>query len=339
MSSSNPISGGESASAQGVSSTSQPTDSSPPTTLFAAHLQIPNVDSNNTNDDSTPSPLLSVSIGSDKSSSAQNRPCANNPTNTHQTDISSPFDTNSSAVHLSTLDINPNNPNNNFLPFPRLPLELRRKCFREMFPGPRVIEVLFPRNRNSKKYEFVAETPVVLYICHESRIEALTIYQLAFANKSALKPVYFCPELDTIFLREEQWRTGDQVKDFFLTVPDKTLIQKMAFILYPGLSLGHYEEESEKYLGPLVCSFTDIREITIITYSRVDRGGDCIQEHGKSCKVCARTPHNRTILLSEGDAIAHGTPSEGANASTLFKGPRSNSRITCRRPNALPISC
>ncbi|KAL5322388.1 hypothetical protein ACEPPN_010361 [Leptodophora sp. 'Broadleaf-Isolate-01'] len=179
-----------------------------------------------------------------------------------------------------------------------------------MFPGPRVIEVLFSQKRESRKYEFLADTPVVLYICHESRNEALPIYQLAFANKYALKPVYFCPELDMIFLRELQSRTWVQ-----------NLVQKMAFVSTCGLVYRHYEP-SDNSLGRLIYTFTDIREIIITTLLNVFRGRDFIQEHERSCKTCAETPHNRTVLLSEEEAIEHGSPIEGPNASSLITSPR-----------------
>ncbi|KAL2064690.1 hypothetical protein VTL71DRAFT_3828 [Oculimacula yallundae] len=103
------------------------------------------------------------------------------------------------AAHLPTsLAVNPHNPNNEFPKFSKLPLELRRMCFRAMFPGPRVIEMLFSKRQTSRKYELLAEIPVVLQICHDSRVEGLTRYRLACANKYALAPVYICPELDTV---------------------------------------------------------------------------------------------------------------------------------------------
>ncbi|KAG4425547.1 hypothetical protein IFR04_001244 [Cadophora malorum] len=104
--------------------------------------------------------------------------------------------------HLPSLGINPNNPKNEFKRFPKMPLELHRKCFRRMFRGPRTVEVLFAQKTGSEKHEFLADTPIVLFICKESRQEALSFYTLAFGGKHTSNPVYFDPKSDTLYLRD-----------------------------------------------------------------------------------------------------------------------------------------
>lgn len=90
------------------------------------------------------------------------------------------------------------NPAPLFPQFLDLPTELRLQIWREAFPPPRIIELVDGPGRTGKlraqrlvtPWITPAMPPAVLYVCHESRAEALRYYQLAFGRNSFEPRIY-----------------------------------------------------------------------------------------------------------------------------------------------------
>jgi hypothetical protein len=90
------------------------------------------------------------------------------------------------------------NPAPLFPKFLDLPTELRRQIWREAFPPPRIVELVDGPGRTGKlraqqlvtPWITPAAPPVVLYVCRESRNEALRYYQLAFGRNSFEPRIY-----------------------------------------------------------------------------------------------------------------------------------------------------
>ncbi|PVH81175.1 hypothetical protein DL98DRAFT_174666 [Cadophora sp. DSE1049] len=243
------------------------------------------------------------------------------PSSSNLTTIPNASATTSIAAHLSSLNVNPNNPENKFPLFPKMPLELRRKCFHDMFPGPRIIEVLFAKSSRSDKYDFLADTPVVLHICKESRKEALAIYILAFGGKNALNPVYFSPEIDTLYLRELGHPSRKKVRMFLQHVPGKEIIQKLALSTECFVTT-QYHMDNNIRPGTELPSLHGLRELTFITAMDTDISENArvtnyhIAVHHRNCRACGATPKNHTVFLSEGDFVEHGR--KGNNEGLIY---------------------
>ncbi|KAG4438372.1 hypothetical protein IFR05_006134 [Cadophora sp. M221] len=100
----------------------------------------------------------------------------------------------SSAAAPADPEANPRPQLNTFIPFPKLPLELRRKIFRETFDKPSHVHLHYPpflspeQTEVSSPWERPGSLPVALYICHESRVEALMHHQIVLPDE--YNPMY-----------------------------------------------------------------------------------------------------------------------------------------------------
>ncbi|KAF7861459.1 hypothetical protein EAF04_008024 [Stromatinia cepivora] len=81
-----------------------------------------------------------------------------------------------------------------FHPFPRLPLELRRKIWRSSLPGPRLIRI----SLRGENFMSNAALSIGLQICKESRDETLRFYKLCFAAQPSHARIYFNVDYDAI---------------------------------------------------------------------------------------------------------------------------------------------
>ncbi|KAI1476344.1 hypothetical protein F4774DRAFT_420856 [Daldinia eschscholtzii] len=84
-----------------------------------------------------------------------------------------------------------------FTYFSLLPTELRLQIWRHTCHQ-RVVEVLYD-SQNDRCTSSTAP-PAVLHVCQESRFEALGIYRRSFGTKSHEPRIYFCPDLDVLYL-------------------------------------------------------------------------------------------------------------------------------------------
>jgi hypothetical protein len=80
------------------------------------------------------------------------------------------------SVQLETLKT----PVGDFMLFPKLPIEIRLKIWREALPCPRVIDVVYDKFETISQEMKVLRTnqppPMMLHVCHESRQETMMIY-------------------------------------------------------------------------------------------------------------------------------------------------------------------
>jgi hypothetical protein len=121
-----------------------------------------------------------------------------------------------------------------FPKFLDLPTELRRQIWREAFPGPRVIELVDGPGRTGKlraqklvtPWITPATPPAVLYVCRESRDEALRYYHLAFGRNSFEPRIYIDFVRDIVYFG--RGTRGDGTVDVDDSMEDFEKIQNMA---------------------------------------------------------------------------------------------------------------
>ena len=85
--------------------------------------------------------------------------------------------------------------------FPKLPAELRLEIWK-LVQTPRLVEVRFIRDGRKHQHRFIADIPILLHICRESRLEGLKSYKLSFGTKYAMNKVYFDNKIDTLSISD-----------------------------------------------------------------------------------------------------------------------------------------
>ncbi|TGO43400.1 hypothetical protein BHYA_0001g00290 [Botrytis hyacinthi] len=89
------------------------------------------------------------------------------------------------------------------LQFMKFPPEIRSMIW-ELTIEQRLVEVRFTNYKlhgNKITHDFVADIPIALHICQESRNFAMGHYELAFDHRGAFAPVYFNFKLDILYPR------------------------------------------------------------------------------------------------------------------------------------------
>jgi hypothetical protein len=167
-----------------------------------------------------------------------------------------------------------------------LPLELRRKVWGHTIT-PRIVDVRFDTITTSPQHDFVADPPVILYVCHESRVEGLLAYKLELHTEHSQNKVYFNYELDILYFREvwepnsPPWLgdTAPQHTLFMNRLPNKEKVR--------NLIIGQEDNN--------ICSFrsfTALEQRGHTEHIHLNNDGDC-----KTCNFNVRP--NRTYFLSE----------------------------------------
>jgi len=126
------------------------------------------------------------------------------------------------------------NPAPLFPKFLDLPTELRRQIWREAFPPSRIIELVDGPGRTGKlraqklvtPWITPAVPPAVLYVCRESRAEALRYYQLAFGRNGFEPRIYIDFARDVVYFG--RYTLGDGTMVIQDSMKDFEKIQKMA---------------------------------------------------------------------------------------------------------------
>jgi hypothetical protein len=97
---------------------------------------------------------------------------------------------------------------NTFMPFLRLPTELRLKIWSLSMPGPRDVQVLVRRSQkdppemNRSVIKALSSVPTILRVNHEARTEGLKVYKACLKEKdSDQRSIYTNPTVDTLFVR------------------------------------------------------------------------------------------------------------------------------------------
>jgi hypothetical protein len=87
-----------------------------------------------------------------------------------------------------------------------LPAEIRLKIWQLALPGPRVVRVYaYDEAHYLSLFRSPTPPPQILFVCRESREQALLSYELCFGIEHINAPstIYFNHELDTLYLKHE----------------------------------------------------------------------------------------------------------------------------------------
>ncbi|KAI0899982.1 hypothetical protein F4806DRAFT_273223 [Annulohypoxylon nitens] len=146
-----------------------------------------------------------------------------------------------------------------FTLFSLLPTELRLQIWRHTC-HPRVVEVLYDDQEDRCTSSTVP--PPTLHACRESRFEALTIYKKSFGTKSHEPRIYFCPEIDTLYLPRPQYMGyDDAIRSFTELVLDTDDTINLA-IDYVNPDIRRPWETYNKYA--LMHSFPKVKEVYLV---------------------------------------------------------------------------
>ncbi|KAI0877260.1 hypothetical protein GGS24DRAFT_447843 [Hypoxylon argillaceum] len=163
-----------------------------------------------------------------------------------------------------------------FTLFPLLPPELRIQIWR-LSCHRRVVEVSYDPEED--RCTTTAAVPAVLQACHESRSEALRVYQKSFGTMSHEPRIYFYREMDTLYIpRPPFMGYDDSSRSFADLIRDANYIVHLAIDYVPP-SIKRPWETYNKYI--LIQSFPKIHEVFLITDTPPESDdGCCIGELG-----------------------------------------------------------
>lgn len=138
-------------------------------------------------------------------------------------------------------------PPHDFPLFSKLPTELRVMIWREVLPGPRLVEANFQFEDNVYRFGSApmycmsrTSPPALLSVCYESREEALKKYSLCFAMEAEQPRIYFDMNVDNLFI------TCDDPMDLLtaldaaggLAMPSFTKLRHLTLALCPEIRYG-----------------------------------------------------------------------------------------------------
>jgi hypothetical protein len=129
-----------------------------------------------------------------------------------------------------------------FRPLLKLPTELQQMIWRHTLPGPRLVEISYDEDTGACTSR--CPTPIALWICIESRREAMRFYRPFFATDRAEASIYLDPSVDEFYLGVGNFSPGPRsVLDLFLSLDPKDvgLIQNLAI----DSDLANYHEIDE----------------------------------------------------------------------------------------------
>ncbi|KAJ8126344.1 hypothetical protein O1611_g7292 [Lasiodiplodia mahajangana] len=125
----------------------------------------------------------------------------------------------------------------------------------------RVVEVYYDPEED--RCTTTAPVPAVLQACHESRSEALRIYEKSFGTMSHEPRIYFCHEMDTLYIpRPPFMGYDDSSRSFADLIRDAPYIAHLAIDYVPP-SIKRPWETYNKYV--LIQSFPKVHEVFLVT--------------------------------------------------------------------------
>ncbi|RYP16293.1 hypothetical protein DL765_005199 [Monosporascus sp. GIB2] len=146
--------------------------------------------------------------------------------------------------------------------FPQLPAELRLEIWR-LSCSERVVEVVYDSDED--RCLTTSEPPAILHTCHESRNEGLRIFRKSFGTRSHGPRIYFCPELDTLYLpRPAHLGYDDRARDFTELVGDTSHVIDLA-IDYVDPAIRQPWETYNEFV--LMESFPKVKEVFLVVGS------------------------------------------------------------------------
>ncbi|KAI1133743.1 hypothetical protein F5Y10DRAFT_4231 [Nemania abortiva] len=147
-----------------------------------------------------------------------------------------------------------------FTLFALLPAELRLQIWR-MACHRQVVEVYYDPEED--RCTTTAPVPAVLQACHESRSEALRIYEKSFGTRSHEPRIYFCHDMDTLYIpRPSFMGYDDSSRSLADLIRDVHDIVHLAIDYIPP-SIKRPWETYNKYV--LIQSFPKVHEVFLVT--------------------------------------------------------------------------
>ncbi|KAI0020581.1 hypothetical protein F4780DRAFT_366516 [Xylariomycetidae sp. FL0641] len=154
--------------------------------------------------------------------------------------------------------------------FSLLPAELRLDIWR-LSCHPRTVEVLY--DSQSDRCTTTATPPAVLHACHESRSEALRIYRKSFGTQTHEPKIYFCHEMDILYIPRPPFMGYDNdSRSFPELVLDTADIVNVA-IDHVRPAIRRPWETYNKYV--LMQSFPKAKEIFLVLNTGLPADEDC----------------------------------------------------------------
>ncbi|KAI1081725.1 hypothetical protein F5B20DRAFT_54407 [Whalleya microplaca] len=143
--------------------------------------------------------------------------------------------------------------------FSLLPIELRLQIWRHTCHD-RVVEVFY--DSENDRCTTLATPPALLHACRESRLEGLRIYKRLFGTESHEPSIYFCPDLDTLYLpRPPAMGYDDDARAFTELVMGIDEVVNLA-IDYVKPAIRRPWETYNKYT--LMQSFPNVKEVYLV---------------------------------------------------------------------------
>jgi hypothetical protein len=144
--------------------------------------------------------------------------------------------------------------------FSSLPAEIRLDIWQYTCCHPRVVEVCYDAERN--QCTTVTPQPPALYVCSESRREALRLYRPLFGTISHSASIYFHPELDTLYIpRPRGMGYDDNARDFAELVTGASQVLNFA-LDHVDPAIRRPWETYNKYA--LMQSFPRVKEVYLV---------------------------------------------------------------------------
>ncbi|KAI6087990.1 hypothetical protein F4821DRAFT_258445 [Hypoxylon rubiginosum] len=158
--------------------------------------------------------------------------------------------------------------------FPQLPTELRLQIWRHSCHQ-RVVEVLY--DSDNDRCTSSTAPPAILHACRESRFEALRIYKKSFGTRSHDPRIYFCPDLDTLYIPRPSFMGYDDACRLFTELVQGTADTINLAIDYVRPSIRRPWETYNKYV--LMQSFPKVKEVDLVLENGESAEGHEVQEH------------------------------------------------------------
>ena len=174
---------------------------------------------------------------------------------------------------------------NHFTLFPKLPIELRLKIWREALPGPRIIEAYYDYHESSDGdisdgvIRINQPPPVLLSVCFESREETLRQY-ISICNVENFREVDYChvlldPDKDTLFIPYANKNLSDHYLQASLVWGVFYSEAALNKIRYLAIDTDVWDQYTQGHVE-CISMFRNLRRLTLIDH---EGGWLCFESH------------------------------------------------------------
>jgi len=165
-----------------------------------------------------------------------------------------------------------------FTLFPKLPIELRLKIWKESYE-PRIIELRTTKKWRTKRYDFfIPKFPAVLHVNKEARVESLKDYKMSFKHRQCRRPILFNFSIDTLHIRDrfsDQYSYWRDISNTTKILPDREKVQKLS-VTFGAFQFVLGDDDYSR--PPDILLFPALKEVTICS---LINGEADIEQHGE----------------------------------------------------------